>query len=153
MVVVLAEQSGHIALEDEGVDDATERAKGRGECDMVDHPGPMDPLLEEMLVAPTPEGSALHLVDKCVGPLILDDLGGHPPANAEVAGALGHMLTEAHAPRSDAVDDAFGGRCGEVNFDIDGDVKADGGFGRDLGDQIDARHVRRPDGRCAGQPD
>ena len=97
-----------MSLEDELVNDSTERTEWGRECNVVDHSRPVRRLLEAVLVSPVPEWSALHLVDKCVRSLVLDDLRRHPPANAELSRAPGHLIAKGHAPLADAFDDTFG---------------------------------------------
>ena len=151
MIVVLAEGSRHVALEDEGVNDPTERPEWGRECNVVDHSRPVLGLLENVLVSPMPERAALHLVDECVQPLVLDDLRRHPPANAEVPCAPGHVLAKLHAPFADASDDTLAGRGGEVHPNVQGEVKAHVRLGRDVRDEVDVRHVSPLDGRREGR--
>jgi hypothetical protein len=74
MSVVLTQESRHVALEDEGVNESTERPEWGREPNVVGHSRPVRGLLESVLVSPMPKRAALHLVDKCVRPLVLDDL-------------------------------------------------------------------------------
>jgi hypothetical protein len=151
MIVVLAEESRHVALEDEVVNDSTERPEWGRECNVVDHSRPVPGLLEDVVVSPMPEWAALHLVDKCARPLVLDDLRRHPPADAELPRAPGHMIAKVHAPFADASDDTFGGRGGQVHSNVKGNVKADVRLGCNVRDQVDVSHVSPPDGRSGGR--
>lgn len=151
MIVVLAEKSRHVAFEDKGVNDSTERAEWGGERNVVVHSRPVFGLLEDVVVSPMPERAALHLVDKCVRPLGLDDLRRHPPANAEVPCAPGHVIAKVHAPFADASDDSLGGGCGEVHSNVKGKVKADVRLGCNVRDEVDVSHVSSPDGRSGGR--
>ena len=140
-----------MALEDKLVNDSTERSEWGRECNVVDHSCPVPRPLEAVLVSPIPEWAALHLVDKCVRPLVLDDHRRHPPANAELPRAPGHMIAKGHAPFADASDDTFGGRGGQVHSNVKGKVKAEVRLRCDVRDEVDVSHVSLPRGRSGGR--
>ena len=151
VIIVPAEESRHVALEDELVNDSTERSKWGRECNVVDHSCPVPRPLEAVLVSPMPEWAALHLVDKCARPLVLDDPRRHPPANAELPRAPGHIIAKGRAPFADASDDTFGGRGCQVHSNIKGKVKAEVRLGCDVRNEVDVSHVSLPRGRSGGR--
>jgi hypothetical protein len=151
MIVVPAQESRHVALEDEGINEAAKRAKWGREPNVIGHSRSVSGLLENVPVSPVPKRAALHLVDECVWSLVLDDLRRHPPADAKVPCAPGHMIAKDHAPLADASDDTFGGRCGQMHSNVKGHVKAGVRLACDVRDEIDVSHLSPPNRRHEGR--